>query len=120
LVTGGSESDSQKWTLSSTEIITSAGSSWLFVGELPKARDSLASISWENDIFVTVNFLSLKFNKETETWNEVGKLNITRRRHAMAAVKLAKIRPYCIQDDSEEFTTSKSTENVSLPFLTTV
>ena len=49
LVTGGYTPQ----TIISTEVMSASGSSWSFVGNLPKAVHSLSGISVNNQIFVT-------------------------------------------------------------------
>ena len=49
LVTGGSNNKG----IISTEVMSASGSSWTFVGNLPKATHGLSGISVNNQIFVT-------------------------------------------------------------------
>ena len=49
LVTGGYNGDS----IISTEVMSASGSSWSYVGNLPKAAHGMSGISVNNQIFVT-------------------------------------------------------------------
>ena len=46
LVTGG-------LSVTSTEVMSASGSSWTFVGNLPKAAFGMSGVSVNNQIFVT-------------------------------------------------------------------
>ena len=51
LVTGGLHGDSER--LVSTEVMATSGSSWAYVGNLPKAANVMSGISVNNQIFIT-------------------------------------------------------------------
>ena len=51
MVAGGHDGDGDN--KDSTEIMSSTGTSWLYVGKLPSARESLIGISINNQMFMT-------------------------------------------------------------------
>ena len=54
-VTGGINGNSKRTV--STEVMSSLGSTWTFVGNLPRASDSMIGISVNNQMFVTGMYL---------------------------------------------------------------
>ena len=55
LVTGGINGNSKRTV--STEVMSSSGSTWTFVGNFPRASDSMIGISVNNQMFVTGMYL---------------------------------------------------------------
>ena len=51
MVAGGHDGEGDK--KDSTEVMSSTGTSWLYVGNLPSARGSLMGISVKNQLFMT-------------------------------------------------------------------
>merc|ERR1719342_1587185 len=100
LVTGGVSSTGHN--IISTEVMSSLGSSWTYVGNLPNAAYGLSGISVNNQIFITGGYgdggyLSaiLKFNPASNEWEKTGELSIARCYQAVAVLPLKDVKPYC-------------------------
>ena len=63
LVTGGLHGDRER--LVSTEVMAASGSSWAYVGNLPKAANVMSGISVNNQIFITGEWY------EKQTFNNI-------------------------------------------------
>ena len=55
IVTGGINGNNKR--TESTEVMSSSGSSWAYVGNLPRASDGMIGISVNNQMFVTGMYL---------------------------------------------------------------
>jgi len=97
LVTGGV-------SLTSTEIMSSSGSSWSYVGNLPLATYGMGVISVNNQIFVIGGYRTgwwslnsiLKFNSVSNEWEKTGELSLTRYYHAATVLPMKDVKPYCL------------------------
>ena len=67
LVTGGLHGDSER--LVSTEVMAASGSSWAYVGNLPKAANVMSGISVNNQIFITGEWWYEKQTFNNIDWN---------------------------------------------------
>jgi len=104
LVTGGNDYDDY---LSSTDvaIYTDGGSQleWRETGELPRPREGLRATVVDNVIYVTggrtryPNYFTtiLSWDPSTESWQQVGNLNVARNLHAAVAIPSSIIESEC-------------------------
>jgi len=98
LVTGGYNGKN----IVSTEVMSSSGSHWKYVGNLPLAVRAPSGISVNNKIFITgglgvdwVNTI-LKFNPASNEWEKTGELSFDRAVHAVAVLPLKEVKPFCL------------------------
>jgi len=100
LVTGGYNVN----RIISTEVMSASGSSWSYVGNLPRAASGMVGISVKNHIYVTgghgdeVGYLNtiLKFNPASKKWEKTGELSFARNHHAVAVLPMKEVKPYCL------------------------
>merc|ERR1712098_303072 len=89
---------------STTEVMSATGSSWSYVGSLPRATRYLKGITLNNQMFITGGKRDyktrtdeiMKFNPTTSQWEKTGELIIARSSHAMSVLPLKEIQPYCL------------------------
>jgi len=98
LVTGGYNGKN----IVSTEVMSSSGSHWKYVGNLPLAVRAPSGISVNNKIFITGGFgvdwvnTILKFNPASNEWEKTGELSVARGYHAVAVLPLKEVKPFCL------------------------
>jgi len=99
LVTGGHDNGGHR--ILSTEIMSSSLARWVYVGNLPTAMYGLKGISISNQIFITGGSNGtdiadiLKYNPATDQWEKTGNMNTARHNHAVAALPLKEVEPFC-------------------------
>jgi len=98
LVAGGSLGGDPE----STEILVSGSSAWSLVGNLPGfGLFDLRGVSFNNKVIMTGGLLNtaqkyiLSFNIATNTWEEMGELQVPRYGHGMSVVPFSDISNYC-------------------------
>ena len=100
--------------LKSTEILVDGENQWKFAGDLPRAMQGLAGITYKNKLFMTGQYMIklidiyvlswkcfkgedkvLLWDIPTKMWKNHSSTKIFRQDHAISIVPLEDVEPYC-------------------------